>query len=149
MPLHQRNARSPMTSTLLPIVSLLNALHPLKASPPIIVTPLPIVILYLLYALYAQGVTSAAQHNVHMLAGKSPVCVYLGVALGLTNHLHPQGLVGSPKGFRNREPYEFARQDERQPGVPGSATLLRGCNFVAKVPNAQKKQQPMLLIFFA
>ena len=49
------------------------------------------------------------------------------------------GLVGSPKASVIESRSSLLVKGERQPGATGFATLLRGCNCVAKVPYAHKK----------
>ncbi len=53
--------------------------------------------------------------------------------------VHPQGLVGSPKTSVIESRASLLVKGERQPGMLGFATLLRGCNYVAKSHKAHKK----------
>ena len=62
--------------------------------------------------------------------------------------VHPQGLVGKPKASVIESRASLLAKGERQPGVTGFATLLRGCNYVAKVPYVHKKTTAYAVAFF-
>ena len=61
--------------------------------------------------------------------------------------MHPQGLVGKPKASVIESRASLLAKGERQPGVAGFATLLRGCNYVAKVPYVHKKTTAYAVAF--